>query len=169
MYFENKHSGKSSKIGHHFRKKSVSKLEVIKKHLLKKIKESKERFFYSINFWRRKFTWKVRFWHILTTRHYDNSQNNIISFEDIYFWPKTFLILYPSVENSTTHITIMHRVKFTTSFLQFAFGFFCFIFISPRSIANCREWRIRSRQIRMRSKKWSWIPIFLFGTTLCQR
>ena len=38
---------------------------------------------------------------ILATLHYINSQNEIISFESNDFWPKTFLILYPS----TSHIT----------------------------------------------------------------
>ena len=42
------------------------------------------------------------------TRHYSkNSKNTIISFWDNDFWPKTFLISYPSLENSTTHITIV--------------------------------------------------------------
>ena len=43
----------------------------------------------------------------LTTRQKVISQNTIISFEDIDFWLKTFLILYPSFEKSTTHITIL--------------------------------------------------------------
>ena len=43
----------------------------------------------------------------MTTRHYVKSQNTIISFEGIDFWPRIFLILYPSIENSTTHITII--------------------------------------------------------------
>ena len=34
-----------------------------------------------------------------------------ISFEDIDFWSKIFLILHPSLENSTTHITIVRRLK----------------------------------------------------------
>jgi hypothetical protein len=42
----------------------------------------------------------------LMTRHYVSSQNTIISFEDIDFWPKIFLILYPSLKNSTIHIII---------------------------------------------------------------
>ena len=32
-----------------------------------------------------------------------NSQNKIISFEDTDFWPKIYLFLYPSLENTTTH------------------------------------------------------------------
>ena len=32
-------------------------------------------------------------------------------FEDIDFGPKIFLILYPSLENSTTHITTMKRMS----------------------------------------------------------
>ena len=51
-----------------------------------------------------------------------NSQNKIISFEEIYFWQETFLILYPSLENSTTHITtkefIGKKLKETQVFNQ---------------------------------------------------
>ena len=36
----------------------------------------------------------------LMTRQYVNSQSKIISFEDINFWPKTFLIVYPSLKNA---------------------------------------------------------------------
>ena len=39
------------------------------------------------------------------TCHYVNFLNSIIFFEDIDFWPKIYLILYPSLENSTTPIT----------------------------------------------------------------
>jgi hypothetical protein len=35
-----------------------------------------------------------------------HSHNKLISFENIGFWPKIYLILYPSLENSTTQITI---------------------------------------------------------------
>ena len=42
------------------------------------------------------------FWQLDT---YANTQNTKISFEDMDFWPKILLILYPSLENSTTHIT----------------------------------------------------------------
>ena len=63
-----------------------------------------------VYFWHRKLTLKVRFWHFLTTCHSVNSQNKIFSFEDIGFWPKTFLILYPSLENLTTHIIIIYCV-----------------------------------------------------------
>ena len=44
---------------------------------------------------------KVRFLHFLT------SWNTIISFECyVDFWPKIYIILYPSLENLTTHIAI---------------------------------------------------------------
>ena len=49
---------------------------------------------------------KVRVWHFLTTSHYVNSQSMIISFEDSDFWPKIYIILYPSLEESTTSNTI---------------------------------------------------------------
>ena len=42
-----------------------------------------------------------------SNRNYINSQNTIISFEDIDLWPKIYLILYPSLENTTTHTTII--------------------------------------------------------------
>ena len=42
----------------------------------------------------------------LTARHYSNSQNSIISFGYVDFQPKTFLILYPFLENSITGIAI---------------------------------------------------------------
>ena len=38
--------------------------------------------------------------------HYPNSQNSIISFGHVDSYAKTFLILYPSLENSTTPIAI---------------------------------------------------------------
>ena len=44
----------------------------------------------------------------MTTRHYINLQNTIISIEDINFWPQIYLIFYLSLENSTTHTTIMY-------------------------------------------------------------
>ena len=42
-----------------------------------------------------------------TTRHYVKSQNTIISFEDINFWPEIFPFLHPFPENSTTYITMV--------------------------------------------------------------
>ena len=42
----------------------------------------------------------------MTARHYSNSQNLIISFGYSWFLTKTFLIFYPSLENSTTSIVI---------------------------------------------------------------
>ena len=42
----------------------------------------------------------------MTTRHYVYSQNVIASFENVDCWPKIYLILHPSLENLTTHITI---------------------------------------------------------------
>ena len=43
----------------------------------------------------------------MTAHHYSNSQNSMISFWHVDFEPKIFLILYPSLENSTTGIAIM--------------------------------------------------------------
>ena len=53
------------------------------------------------------FDFESRFCHFLTTCHYVNLQNTIISFENIEFWSKIYLIWYPSLENQTTHITIV--------------------------------------------------------------
>ena len=43
----------------------------------------------------------VKFWQFSTTATTSFHTKKIPS-----IWPKTFLILYPSLENSTTHITI---------------------------------------------------------------
>ena len=45
------------------------------------------------------------------THHYVNSHNIIISFEDIIFWPKIYLIFHPSLENSKTCTNIVHNEK----------------------------------------------------------
>ena len=61
--------------------------------------------------------WVVEFaseGYILVNSHV-NAQKTRISFKDIDFWPKIYLILYHSFENSTTHITIMlHTPNQTT-------------------------------------------------------
>ena len=68
------------------------------------------------------FDFVSRFWHFLTTRHYVNLQNTIISFEDIDFWPRIYLIWYPSLENSTTHITIVQaNLNFFDSIIFYPF------------------------------------------------
>ena len=82
-----------------------------------------------VYFWHRKLTLKARFWHFLTTRHHVYSQNKIISFEDYWpYWPKICLILYPFLENSTTHITIkssyrLHLMTIIIDDLQMSFRF----------------------------------------------
>ena len=58
----------------------------------------------------KKFNLKVRFCHFLTARHYFYSQNIII----IEFFD---LILYPSLGNLTTHITILYNYS-TTPFSE---------------------------------------------------
>jgi tricorn protease-like protein len=60
----------------------------------------------SEDFWHRKLTLKVKFWHFLTPPHHNNSQNSIISFRYVDSLAKIFLILYPRLKNSTTHIAI---------------------------------------------------------------
>ena len=45
----------------------------------------------------------------LTTHHYINSQNTIIFFEDIDFWPKIYLIYNPILGNLTTHFSIQGK------------------------------------------------------------
>ena len=47
-----------------------------------------------------------------------SSQNTIISFWNIDFWPKIYLILYPSLENSKTYITITNIQKLSLSHLN---------------------------------------------------
>ena len=47
----------------------------------------------------------------MTARHYSNFQNSIISFGCVDFYPKTFLTLYSSLENSTTCIAIACTIK----------------------------------------------------------
>ena len=79
LYFVNWHSLESSKIGHHFRKKSVSKIDL-----------------------------KVRFWLFLTTHHYVNSQTKIISFEDVDFWLKTFWICIPPLKTRQPILPCLH-------------------------------------------------------------
>ena len=50
---------------------------------------------------------KVRFWDYLPPPCFVYWQNTIISLEYVEVWPKILLILYPSLWNSTTHITII--------------------------------------------------------------
>ena len=59
----------------------------------------------------------------MITRHYVNSQNTIIYFEDIDFWPKIYLMLYPSLENSITHITCWVMVILAASICWLIIGF----------------------------------------------
>ena len=59
--------------------------------------------FDKFNFWQTSFSKNDA--QFLTTRHYVNSQNTII--KDIDFLAKICLFLYPSLENSTTHATII--------------------------------------------------------------
>ena len=71
-----------------------------------------------------KLTLKVKFWHFLTPPHYTDLQNSMISFDCSWFFPRTFLILYPSLENSTTGIAITYlltypRVTLISNFLEF--------------------------------------------------
>ena len=64
----------------------------------------------SDNFWHRKLTLKIKFWHFLKNRHYSKFKNSINSFEFVDFWAKTFLFLYPWLENSTTSTAITQTV-----------------------------------------------------------
>ena len=50
-----------------------------------------------------------------------NSQNSKISLGCVDFYAKTFLILYPSLENSTTPIAIATRIRSWLSFLPHDF------------------------------------------------
>ena len=53
----------------------------------------------------------------LTARHYSNSQNSMISYVCVDFYPKDFLILYPSPENSITSIAIVQTVASVLTYL----------------------------------------------------
>ena len=44
---------------------------------------------------------------ILVLHYVYKPQNTMISFVYVDFWPRTYLILYPSLENLTTGVTIM--------------------------------------------------------------
>ena len=58
--------------------------------------------------------WKLRGWvilHFLTPPHSPNSENSIISFEYVDSEAKIFLMLYPSLENSTTRIGLSGTAK----------------------------------------------------------
>ena len=61
----------------------------------------------SDDFWHRKLTLKVKFWLFLTPPHYTNSHNSIIFFGYVDSYAKKILLLYPSLENSITCITIV--------------------------------------------------------------
>ena len=57
--------------------------------------------------WYRKLTLKVKFWHFLTTSHYSNSPNLVISFEYSWFLAKNlvnFLSLPWKLHNWKCHI-----------------------------------------------------------------
>ena len=54
--------------------------------------------------------------------HWSNFQNLIISFEDVDSLAKTFLILYPPFENSTTRIVILNTYRIANSNKEKAFG-----------------------------------------------
>ena len=58
-------------------------------------------------FWWKILTLKVSFWHFLPPPQYVNSKDTIVSFEYGDFWIRIYQIMYPSLGNPTTHITIM--------------------------------------------------------------
>ena len=64
-----------------------------------------------------KLTLKVKFWHFLKPCRYSNSQNSIISFDYLKLIFSQKLYNYPSLENSTTGITIFSMNLRTLKFL----------------------------------------------------
>ena len=90
MYFVNWCSGELSKIGHHFRKLGLLKIEAVKKCRKQNVCSEKDIFQKKKCFrklWRihdkKKLTLKVRVLHFLTNQHWVSSQSTIISFRDI--------------------------------------------------------------------------------------
>ena len=67
----------------------------------------------SADIWHRKLTLKVKFWYFVSASHYSTFQNLVIWFECSWFLAKKFLILYPSLENSTTGIAITCGIGFS--------------------------------------------------------
>ena len=57
-----------------------------------------------------KSTLKVEFWHFSTPPHYTYSQISIIDLGYVHFYAKIFSILYPLLENLTTHNTITNTL-----------------------------------------------------------
>ena len=57
-------------------------------------------------------------WQLITVY----SQNNMISMKYLDFWPKMYLILYPSLRNLTTHITIEYSRSLSHMHWQFPFS-----------------------------------------------
>ena len=91
------------KLGFILENKVSQKLKLSKnafqKNVLKKVRKIPLIFDIKIDF-------ESQIWHFLTICHYVNSPNSIIPLRICTdFWPKICLILYPSLENSTTHIT----------------------------------------------------------------
>ena len=101
LNFENRSSGELSQIGH--LKTDLSK-NVNNKKCTPKIVLFNEKKVRKIC---RKLTLKVRFWHFLTPPHHTNLKIWKIQWfhlTTVDFYPKTFLILYPSHENFTYDI-----------------------------------------------------------------
>ena len=61
------------------------------------------------NFLLKTFWYNFKIWSTLFSWCYVYVTNTIISFEQIDFWPKIHLVLYPFLENSTTRTTILPK------------------------------------------------------------
>ena len=86
LNFENWCSDELSYIGHHFSNKVMSSKNIInKKCAAKLLFFNKKNEKYSNDFLNRKLSLKDKFWHFLTSPHYTNSQNSIISFRYVDF------------------------------------------------------------------------------------
>ena len=97
-------------IGHHFRKWSDLKIDVIKKINNKSLHHnsysSMEKKKDSNDSWRTKITFKLKFWHFLTPYHSTNLQNSIISFDNSWFLAKNlsnFVSLHWKLHNRECH------------------------------------------------------------------
>ena len=101
------------------------------------------------------------FWYLPTT--YTNSQNSIIFFGYVEFLPKNILILYPSLENSTTSIAIV-VIRLEICILSRKLirnDWFVFQLIFEGNQHKIEPW-IRSKRFMIFPWKQLWIPIYIY-------
>ena len=78
------------------------------------------------SFWHIKFSLKVRFLHFLMTAYYIHQFTKYNSFLlEYWFVAKSYWILYPSLENSTTKIILIYKYFFFVFYHQLFLCLFC--------------------------------------------